>query len=139
VKAKSLFPLLIITSGFQAAFYDLETAIDEARNARVLIFAAASNYGNMQDIAFPARPYVDLKVFCMFSTDPNVRAYPHSNPSPIADARQNFAILGDEIVLPGSEQSLSGTSFRSYDWRCFRGALDRSFSAQGYAREHKMC
>jgi hypothetical protein len=103
--------VIIMASGFTSEHRALEEAIDEARNARILIFAAASNYGNMVDIAFPARLYIDAKLFCMFSTDANVRALPHYNPSASLRARHSFAILGENIVLPTLSQPLSGTSF----------------------------
>lgn len=115
--------VIIIASGFDAASPALETAIDDARHARILIFAAASNYGNVHNIAFPARLYIDLKLFCMFSTDAHVRAHPRFNPSPIAAARHNFAILGDAIIVPGAEQSLSGTSFAAMIGGAFAARL----------------
>lgn len=115
--------VIIIASGFDAISRDLETGIDEARHAHILIFAAASNYGNVHNIAFPARLYVDLKLFYMFPTDAHVRAHPRFNPSPIAAARHNFAILGDDIGIPGTEQSLSGTSFAAMIGGAFAARL----------------
>ncbi|OQD83475.1 hypothetical protein PENANT_c016G05118 [Penicillium antarcticum] len=104
--------IIIMSSGFHSEHDELEQVVEEARYARTLIFAAASNHGNIERIAFPARLYVDLKLFCMFSTSPNVRAHPEFNPTVNPRATHNFAILGEEIQLPPNmEQRLSGTSF----------------------------
>ena len=87
-------------------------AIDAAYAKNILIFAAASNYGNLADIAFPGRLYVTGKVICMFSTDANARALSSFNPSPSSAARYNFTILGEGITLPPkTDERLSGTSF----------------------------
>ncbi|KAF7502928.1 hypothetical protein GJ744_004804 [Endocarpon pusillum] len=103
--------IIVMPSGFKSEDNEMENAIDEARNARILVFAAASNYGNFFNIAFPGRLYIDLKLFCMFSTDANARALLSFNPSPSSKARYNFAILGENIKLPSLETLLSGTSF----------------------------
>lgn len=89
----------------------MEAAIEEARSAHILIFAAASNYSNFMDIVFPGRLYIDLKLFCMFSTDASVRASPNFNPSVLKDARYSFAILGENIGRPLLDGPCSGTSF----------------------------
>ncbi|RAH79509.1 subtilisin-like protein [Aspergillus japonicus CBS 114.51] len=103
--------ILIIPSGFQSDDSDLEKAIDEARSDHILIFAAASNYSNFADIAFPGRLYLNLKLLCMFSTDASIRASPSFNPSALDRARYNFAILGENITHPLVSKPLSGTSF----------------------------
>jgi subtilisin family serine protease len=103
--------IVVMPSGFWSEDIEMEKAIDEARHDHILIFAAASNYGNVVDIAFPGRLYIDLKLFCMFSTDPNVRALPTFNPSVLSKARYSFAILGENVGLPNMEGLLSGTSF----------------------------
>jgi hypothetical protein len=82
-------------SGFRFEDSGMENAIDEAHNAHILTFAAAFDYGSVLDIAFPGRLYVDLKLLCVFSMDPNVRALPNSNSSVLSKARYNFAILGE--------------------------------------------
>lgn len=91
--------LIVMLSGFQQEYRDMEKAIDEARNANILTFAAPSNYGNILPIAFPGRLYKDLKLLCMFSTNAAVLASPEFNPSALKDARYNFAILGEEITI----------------------------------------
>ncbi|KAK1513160.1 extracellular alkaline serine protease [Colletotrichum tamarilloi] len=108
--------IIVMPSGFDAANTDLELAINDARNAKVLIFAAASNFGNIRDIAFPARLYTSLKLFCMFSTTAGIRANCDFNPSPSPHAKHNFAVLGEDVELPIPALSnepfkLSGTSF----------------------------
>ncbi|KAF9880591.1 putative extracellular alkaline serine protease protein [Colletotrichum karsti] len=101
--------IIVMPSGFQAEHEDMLRAIEEANAAHILIFAAASNHGNLIDIAFPARLYRAGKLFCMFSTDVNARSLPAFNPSPLPGAN-SFAILGENITL-GNSAPLSGTSF----------------------------
>ncbi|KAF3000401.1 hypothetical protein E8E14_001268 [Neopestalotiopsis sp. 37M] len=103
--------VIVMPSGFRSHHREILEAIEEANHARVLVFAAASNYGNISEIAFPGRLYTHGKVFCMFSTDANVRCLQSLNPSPLAAARYSFAILGENIVLHPNEPSLTGTSF----------------------------
>ncbi|KAI8261460.1 subtilisin-like protein [Colletotrichum sp. SAR11_239] len=105
--------IIVMASGFDDDNAQLEHAIEEARHAGILIFAAASNSGDLKEIAFPARTYTELKLFCMFSTKPNVRDTCDFNPSQNACARHSFAILGEDIELPsmGGIMSLSGTSY----------------------------
>lgn len=100
-------------SGFRNGNTPLELAIDEARDAGILQFAAALSCGNTEDIAFPARTYTDLKLFCMFSTKPNVIDASAFNPPPDAHAKHSFAILGENIELHGTDgiRSISGTSY----------------------------
>lgn len=102
--------IIIMPSGFLTHDSELEKAVEDARNARILVFAAASNYGNATGIVFPGRLYIDLKVFCMFATDPNVRALPDFNPSALLKARYNFAILGHDVRISEQDKPLSGTS-----------------------------
>lgn len=88
----------------------MRLAIDEANSKNIILFAAASNYGNITEIAFPARLYAHEKVMCMFATNAAARSSPEFNPSPLEMAKFNFAILGEEILVPGQE-ALSGTSY----------------------------
>ncbi|ETS79009.1 hypothetical protein PFICI_08862 [Pestalotiopsis fici W106-1] len=103
--------VIVMPSGFRSHHQEIMGAIEKANHCRVLVFAAASNYGNSTEIAFPGRLYTHGKLFCMFSTDANVRCLQSLNPSPLATARHSFAILGENIVLHPNEPSLSGTSF----------------------------
>ncbi|KAH8897707.1 hypothetical protein GQ53DRAFT_712148 [Thozetella sp. PMI_491] len=103
--------VVILASGFDLAYAEITNAIEEANKAHVLIFAAAANYGNLAEIAFPGRLYVSQKVVCMFSTDAHARSSPNFNPSASPGARYNFAVLGENITLPSLENPVSGTSF----------------------------
>ncbi|KAF7530971.1 hypothetical protein G7054_g9332 [Neopestalotiopsis clavispora] len=103
--------VIVMPSGFRSHHHGILEAVEKANHARVLVFTAASNYGNSSEIAFPGRLYTHGKLLCMFSTDANVRCLQSLNPSPLATARYSFAILGENIVLHPNEPSLSGTSF----------------------------
>lgn len=71
---------------------ELERAIEKAHFARVLIFAAASNGGNNNDRAYPAR---DKHVFCIHSTDAKGS---RSKFSPTAERfAYNFATIGEAV------------------------------------------
>ncbi|KAF7503457.1 hypothetical protein GJ744_003716 [Endocarpon pusillum] len=111
--------IIVMLSGFKSEDNEMKNAINEAHNARILIFATASNYGNFVNIAFPDRLYINLKLFYMFSTDANAQVLPSFNPSPSSKARYNFAILRENIRLPSLETLLSGTSFATM----IRGAI----------------
>ncbi|VUC25252.1 unnamed protein product [Clonostachys rosea] len=103
--------VIVMPSGFQSESDDMIEAIEEARSARILVFAAAANYGNLSHISFPGRLYIDKKLFCMFSTDGRSRALPSFNPSVSKAAGYGFAILGDGIRLHEGGEHLGGTSF----------------------------
>lgn len=103
--------IIVIASGFIASNADMERAIDEASKDSILIFAAASNYGNLGDIAFPGRLYVQYKLLCIFSTNANARYSSQFNPLASTAARYNFAVLGENVVLPWIDEPLSGTSY----------------------------
>ncbi|KIM96504.1 hypothetical protein OIDMADRAFT_170237 [Oidiodendron maius Zn] len=103
--------IIVMPSGFESINREMTRAIDETNNARILVFAAASNYGNLREIAFPGRLYMYNKLICMFSTDTNVRCLPNFNPSASSAAMYSFAVLGENIVLPYVKEPLSGTSF----------------------------
>lgn len=103
--------IIVMPSGFESINRDMTLAIDETNHARILVFAAASNYGNLREIAFPGRLYMYSKLICMFSTDSNARCLPNFNPSASSIPPRSFAILGENIVLPYVKEPLSGTSF----------------------------
>lgn len=88
----------------------MESAIQEAYIKKILIFAAASNFGNSRFITFPARI---REVICVFSTDGNVLPLTGFNPTVLGQA-QGFAILGEEVSAgvreSGEEVRDSGTS-----------------------------
>ncbi|KAI3530064.1 extracellular alkaline serine protease [Colletotrichum filicis] len=101
--------VIVMPSGFECENEDMLRAIEEANAARVLIFAAAANHGNLSNITFPGRLYRSEKTFCMFSTDGNARSLPAFNPSPLPGARNSFAILGQGIRATSGPPA-SGTS-----------------------------
>ncbi|KAL6832171.1 hypothetical protein V8C40DRAFT_238029 [Trichoderma camerunense] len=103
--------IIVIASGFSLPNADMTRAIDEASKESVLIFAAASNYGNLEEIAFPGKLYVHHKLLCMFSTDANARGSPLFNPSASPAARYSFAVFGENVVIPRVDKPLSGTSY----------------------------
>jgi subtilisin family serine protease len=103
--------IIVMPSGFESINRDMTWAIDETNHARILVFAAASNYGNLREISFPGRLYMYNKLICMFSTDSNARCLPNFNPSASSAPPHSFAILGENIVLPYVKEPLSGTSF----------------------------
>ncbi|KAJ5185902.1 Peptidase S8/S53 subtilisin/kexin/sedolisin [Penicillium cf. griseofulvum] len=71
---------------------ELESAIQRAYAANVLLFAAASNSGANLDRAFPAR---DENVICIHSTDSNGNRSPFS-PTALADTL-NLATVGEDV------------------------------------------
>lgn len=85
-------------------------AIDEAGRDSILIFAAASNSGNLGGVAFPGKLYMYNKLLCMFSTDANARCSSF-NPSACPGARYSFAVFGEKVFVPPINELLSGTSY----------------------------
>jgi hypothetical protein len=106
--------IIVLSSGFEAHYNGIEIAIEKANQARILTFAAASNYGNLTPITFPGRLYGLGKVLCVFSTNAMVKSSSQRtfNPSPLPKALdRSFAILGEDIILEKVKGMLSGTSF----------------------------
>ncbi|ETS83532.1 hypothetical protein PFICI_05408 [Pestalotiopsis fici W106-1] len=99
--------IISISAGFLYHSPKLQDAVQKASAANKLIFAAASNWGNLGPVAFPARH--DLYTICVFSTDTYNRASKF-NPERRPDAH-NFAILGEDFEHPrDGKQRVSGTS-----------------------------
>lgn len=113
----------MIPSGFQAEYEDILQAIERAKQAHILVFAAASNYGNLTHIAFPGRLYKSGMLFCMFSTNAEARCFPHFNPTAVPAAIDSFAVLGQDIVLPNVTKSKSGTSYSTAIGAALAGLL----------------
>lgn len=96
--------------GFDEEHSGMQDAIQAARCKSILVFAAASNYGNIGGIAFPARLHLD--VLCMFCTDALAKVSQSINPEPSPNRTHNLAVLG-EVSLPkpgGGTIPLKGTS-----------------------------
>lgn len=88
----------------------MSSAIDTAKGAGILIFSAASNYGNFTPITFPGRLYRFGTLFCMFSTNAAARCLTDFNPTPEPNVNTaSFAILGEDITISG--KTVSGTSY----------------------------
>ncbi|KAJ9156211.1 Subtilisin-like protein [Pleurostoma richardsiae] len=100
--------IITLASGFESDNDDMRKAIVEAKAKDVLVFAAASNYGNVKRIAFPARLHYD--VMCMFSTNASVK-HSQFNPQPSPKLTHNLAVFGEGVQLGPSEPKLMGTSF----------------------------
>lgn len=115
--------IVIMSSGFESHFEHMQKAIRHANESGVLVFAAAHNHGNLRNIAFPARLYRVSQVLCMFATDGGARGLTAFNPSPLAYASCNLAILGEHIDLGGGARPLSGTSFSTVVGAAVAGRL----------------
>lgn len=127
--------VIAMPSGFPCQHEEIRAAVDAANANHVLIFTAAANYGNVTEVAFPGRLYRDAKLFCMFSTDANARCLHNLNPSPVAGARYSFAVLGENIQLPGMQGPLlSGTSYSAVIGAALAGRI-LDFSRQPLARQ----
>jgi hypothetical protein len=101
--------IISISAGFQRDNNDLREAVRRAHNADILIFAAASNWGNLESaVAYPAR--IKDQVFCIFSSNGANKATTDKNPGPRTNA-DNFAFLGEDIDVHASGSlPISGTS-----------------------------
>ncbi|TGJ86468.1 hypothetical protein E0Z10_g2278 [Xylaria hypoxylon] len=106
--------IIVLSSGFRTSHSNIGEAIERANMERILTFASPSNYGNMDDIYYPARLYGHGKVICLFSTNSMVRSSTTKtfNPSPLdTAAHRTFAILGEDITLENAKEQLNGTSY----------------------------
>ena len=72
----------------------------------VLVFAAASNYGNVDDITFPAN--MTNNVICAFSSTGNVKPS-EFNPAASILTHNNFCFLGEDVEAVGGEILMSGS------------------------------
>lgn len=80
---------------------------------RILTFVAASNFGNITDIMFPAR--IHGHVMCMFASTGNVKSTNKHNPGPSQKTRYSFAVLGEEVLSsPLAPSRISGTSISTF-------------------------
>jgi hypothetical protein len=101
--------IISISAGFQDDNSNLRKAVRRAHNADILIFAAASNWGNLETaVAYPAR--IKDQVFCIFSSNGANKATTDKNPEPRTNA-DNFAFLGEDVDVHASGSiPVSGTS-----------------------------
>lgn len=123
--------IISISAGFVHYQDEVFRAIKAARkiNMELLIFAAASNYGNQHDgVAYPAKHHEH--VFCIFSCSGNLKQTDDTNPNPTET--DNFAMLGEDVrVFPG--QVLNGSSIAT--------ALAAGFAARiiDFTRHEDIC
>ncbi|KAK4151208.1 hypothetical protein C8A00DRAFT_17366, partial [Chaetomidium leptoderma] len=90
---KNNMDIVCMACGFLSESQALRQKIREVSN-RMLVIAAPTNYGNRQDLFYPAR-YYDF-VLPMFATDGNVKSS-GQNPSHPGLGKWSFAILGEDI------------------------------------------
>lgn len=103
--------IIAMSWGFDNRDDLLADALEDAKHAKILIFAAASNFGNSEGIAFPAS--MTRTVMCIFSTSGNGKESNRFNPSG-SPKMQKFAVLGEDVVVgyreTGEKVIESGTS-----------------------------
>jgi hypothetical protein len=104
--------IIALAAGFNKPTDELIEQVSRARVNRILIFAAASNTGNISRISFPGRATKD--VICMFATDANVKALNRMNPAPNPDSRFNFAIFGEKVCSRPGATPQDGTSMSTF-------------------------
>jgi Subtilase family len=136
--------VITISAGFEEAslsereYSDLQQAIYQANQSNVLVFAAASNYGNVDQITFPASMHGN--VICMFSSTGLVKQSEGFNPAPSASSRLNFCMLGEQVqrVRFSPTETLSRTSGTSVATSIAAGiaALVIDFSRQVDCHQH---
>lgn len=86
----------------------MRKAIKRATSNGTLVFAAASNYGNIRQVTFPARMQ---DVMCIYCTDGRAKVSQSINPAAQTTKSKNFAILGEGVSVPASiGEQVTGTS-----------------------------
>ncbi|KAF5249276.1 hypothetical protein FANTH_5357 [Fusarium anthophilum] len=100
--------VISIASGFERDHALMRRAIKRAASDGTLVFAAASNYGNIRQVTFPARMQ---DVICIYCTDGRTKVSQSINPAAQTTKSRNFAILGEGVSVPPSiREQLTGTS-----------------------------
>lgn len=56
--------IISIASGFEGDDADMRQAIKRVTSDGILVFAAASSYGNIKQVTFPARMQAVICVYC---------------------------------------------------------------------------
>lgn len=102
---KKNMDIVCMACGFLRESKELRPKIRDV-SSRMLIIAAPTNYGNRQDLFYPAQ-YHDL-VLSMFATNGNVKKSVNLNPS--HGFGDSLAILGEDIRKINGEID-SGTSY----------------------------
>ncbi|RBA17973.1 extracellular alkaline serine protease [Fusarium proliferatum] len=128
--------VISIASGFERDHALMRRAIKGAASDGTLIFAAASNYGNIRQVTFPARMQ-DL--ICIYCTDGRAKVSQSINPAAQTTKSKNFAILGEGVSVPPSiREQLTGTSVATSIAAGLAGRL-LDFSRQKDCRQNIRC
>ncbi|KAM0550339.1 hypothetical protein ACHAPJ_009010 [Fusarium lateritium] len=99
--------IISIASGFERDHALMRRAIKRAASDGTVVFAAASNYGNIRQVTFPARMQ---DVICVYCTDGRAKVSQSINPAAQTTKSKNFAILGEGVLVPPStREQLTGT------------------------------
>jgi hypothetical protein len=126
--------IIVMPLGFSQRHEVIREAID-AIYKRIFIFAAAANWGGLDQVAFPARM---KDVLCLFSTNPSNKSSRDLNPPLNPRKAHNFAILGEGVQFPaplGSpSQVINGTSISTAIAAGLAGSL-LDFSRQPICRD----
>lgn len=82
-----------MSCGFEDEDESIKRAIEKAHCLHILMYAAASNSGDLEDISFPAElPEVN----CIFATNGFVKAW---GQNPTFTGVNNYAILGSDVAV----------------------------------------
>lgn len=85
--------IITMSFGYKEVIPKIQDAIAHACSQRVIMLAAAANYGGNHKIAYPANQ--TESVICIHSTDGN--GTPSSFTPPASDSDMNFAVLGEAV------------------------------------------
>jgi hypothetical protein len=105
--------------GRDDASADIRSAIQSAQRKNIILLAAASNFGNMQKMSYPAREH---SVFPIFAADAYGLAVKFSPPP--RPHESNFSILGlaVESTWPSSKRKQDVTTKKDgTKWKCLSG------------------
>ncbi|KAH7275683.1 hypothetical protein B0J15DRAFT_475620 [Fusarium solani] len=128
--------IISIASGFERDHALMRRAIKRAASDGTLVFAAASNYGNIRQVTFPARMQ---DVICVYCTDGRAKVSQSINPAAQTTKSKNFAILGEGVSVPPSiKEQVTGTSVATSIAAGLAGRL-LDFSRQKDCRERIRC
>ncbi|RSL85898.1 hypothetical protein CDV31_016489 [Fusarium ambrosium] len=128
--------IISIASGFERDHALMRRAIKRAASDGTLVFAAASNYGNIRQVTFPARMQ---DVICVYCTDGRAKVSQSINPAAQTTKSKNFAILGEGVSVPPSiKEQVTGTSVATSIAAGLAGRL-LDFSRQKDCRQRIRC
>ncbi|KAF4447233.1 hypothetical protein F53441_9220 [Fusarium austroafricanum] len=128
--------VISIASGFERDHALMRRAIKRAASDGTVVFAAASNYGNIRQVTFPARMQ---DVICVYCTDGRAKVSQSINPAAQTTKSRNFAILGEGVSVPPSiREQLTGTSVATSIAAGLAGRL-LDFSRQKDCRQTIRC